>query len=185
MVGNVEHGMMKSPPMDSTHGRQRRAWHAIIAIGQHIRSNDVGRGMPSSPLGSTYGRTTSGKACHRSPWTAHMVERRRVWHSIMDLRQHTRLNDVGRGMQSSPMDGKHGRTTSVVACYHLLWTAQTVGRRRAWHPSSVLGSTDGRTASGVACHHRPWTAHTVGNVGRGITSPPLDSTHGRMTSGVA
>ena len=26
-----------------------RAWHAIMAIEQHIRSDDVGRGMPSSP----------------------------------------------------------------------------------------------------------------------------------------
>ena len=26
------------------------AWHAIIPIGQHRRSNDVGRGIPSSPL---------------------------------------------------------------------------------------------------------------------------------------
>ena len=29
---------------------RRRAWHAIIAFGQHTRSNDVGRVMPSSLL---------------------------------------------------------------------------------------------------------------------------------------
>ena len=44
-----------------------RALHAIITFGQHIRLIDVGRGMPSSPLGSTHGRTKSGVACHRSP----------------------------------------------------------------------------------------------------------------------
>uniref|UniRef100_A0A494G8M9 Uncharacterized protein n=1 Tax=Solanum lycopersicum TaxID=4081 RepID=A0A494G8M9_SOLLC len=29
---------------------RRRAWHAIINIGQHRQSNDVGRGIPLSPL---------------------------------------------------------------------------------------------------------------------------------------
>ena len=64
--------------------RQRRAWHAIITLGLQTRSNDVrrempsaplqhrqpngvGRGMPSSPLGSTDGRTASGVACHHRP----------------------------------------------------------------------------------------------------------------------
>ena len=31
-----------------------RAWTAKYAFGQHTRSNDVGRGMSSSPLGSTH-----------------------------------------------------------------------------------------------------------------------------------
>ena len=90
---DVGHGMT-SPPLDSTHGRmtsgvachhrlwaahtveRRRARHAIRALGQHTRSNDVGCdmpsppfdntlrkndigcGMPSLPLGSTHGRMT-------------------------------------------------------------------------------------------------------------------------------
>ena len=37
-----------------------RAWTAKYAFGQHTRSNDVGRGMPSSPLDSTKGITRSG-----------------------------------------------------------------------------------------------------------------------------
>ena len=75
---------MSSPPLESTHGRPksgvachhhhwathtvelRRACHAIIAYGQHKRSNDVRRDMPSSPLESTHGRTTSGVACHHN-----------------------------------------------------------------------------------------------------------------------
>ena len=85
------HGMT-SPPLDSTHDRmmfgrachhclwaahtvdRRRAWHEITASGQHTRSNDVGRDMPSPPLGSTHDRMTSGVACHHIAWTANTVD---------------------------------------------------------------------------------------------------------------
>ena len=75
---------------------QCRAWHAIIALEWKTRSNDVRRGMPSSPLDSTHGRTTPGMACHHHLW------------------QHKRSNDIGRGMPSSPLGSTHGRTTSGV-----------------------------------------------------------------------
>ena len=106
-------------------------------------------------------------------------------------------------MTTPPLDSTHGRTTSGVTCHHLLWTAHTVGRRRAWRaiislkkhrrsdgvrrgmPSSPLESTNGKLSLCVTCHHSPWTAHTVGNVGQGIKSPPLDSTHGQTTSSMA
>ena len=172
---------MPSSPLGSTHGRttsgvachhrlwtahteeRRRAWHDIITFGQHTRwnyvgrgmpssplgstkwSNDVGRGMPSSPLGSIHGRTTSGVACHNRLKAAHTVERHRAWHDITTFGQHTRLNDVGRGM-----------------------------------PASSLGSTNGRTTSGVACHHR-----LSNDVGHGMSSSPLGCRNGRTTSGVA
>ena len=154
-------------------------WHAIIAFGQHTRSSNIGRGIPSSPLGSTDGRTTSSVACHYRPWVAHTVERRRTWHTVIAVGQHTRLNDVGRGMPSSPLVSINGQTTSGVVCPHRLWVAHTVERRRAWRaiiafgqhirsidvgcgmPSSPLDSTHGCTTSGVACHHRLWAAHTV------------------------
>ena len=119
--------------LDSTHGRQRRAWLDINALGQHTWSDDVGRGMTSPPLDNTHGRTTSGVTCHHRLWTAHTVERRRAWHTIIALWQHTWSNDVGRGMTSPPLDSTHGRTTSGVKCQHRLWTAHTVERRRAWH----------------------------------------------------
>ena len=93
----------------------RRAWHALIAFGQHTRSNDVWRGMPSSPLDITHGR------------------QRQSWHDITSLGKHTRSDDVEHGMTSSPLDSTHGRTTSGVACHHCLWTARTVERHRAWH----------------------------------------------------
>ena len=133
-VGNVGCGMT-SPPLDSTHSRttsgvayhhrikahtveRRRAWHAIIALGQHTRLNDVRRDMPSPDLDSAHGRTTLGVACHHHLWAAHMVERRQAWHAIIAFRRHTRSNDIGRVMQSSPLEGTHDRTTSGVACYY-------------------------------------------------------------------
>ncbi len=156
---------LQNTPLGSTHGRttsgvachhrlwaahtfeRRRAWHAIIAFGQYTRSNDVGRGMPPSPLGSTHVRATSGVACHHRLW-AHTVERRLAWHAIFAFLQHTRSNDVGRGMPSSPFDSIDGRPSSGVACHHSPWTAQTVGRRR-----TCLHTTVGRglPASVVAC----------------------------------
>ena len=135
--------------------------------------------MPSSPLGSTHGRTTSGVACHHRLWAAHTVERRRAWHAIIALGRQTRSNDVWRGMPSSLSGSTNGRMTLGVACHHRLWAAQTVGRRRLLHsiiavgqhtqsndvgrgmPSSPLGTTHCRTMSGVACHHRHIEAHTL------------------------
>ena len=153
-------------------------------------------------------------ACHHSPWTANRVERReawhaiiafkpadtvgrrRAWHAIISLGRQTRSNDVGGGMPSPPLDNTHSRTTSSVACHHLLWAALTVGRLRAWHAITAFGQHTRSAMSGVALHHRPWKAHTVerrlawhdiialgrhtaGNVERGMTSLPLDNTHDR------
>ena len=63
----------------------RREWHIIIALEQHTQSNDVKRGIQSSPLGRTHGLTTSCVACHHRLWAAHTVERRRAWHAILAL----------------------------------------------------------------------------------------------------
>ena len=43
------------------------AWTTKYTLGLHSLSKDVGRGMPSPPLDSTHGRTTSGVACHHHP----------------------------------------------------------------------------------------------------------------------
>ena len=67
-------------------GRQHRAWHDITALGQHTRSDYVGRGMTLAPLDSTHSQTTSGVACHHSPWMANTVKRRRARHAIIALR---------------------------------------------------------------------------------------------------
>ena len=181
---------------------QCQALHAIAAFGQHTRSNDVGRGMPSSPLGSTHGRTLSGVVCHHRLWVAQTIERRRAWHVITTLGLHARSDDVRRGMTSPPLDN------------------HTVERHWAWHDITALGlharsddverdmtstlldSTHGQMTLGVACHHRLWTAHMVercrawhatiaiwqykqsNDVGGSMPSPPLDYMHGRTTSGV-
>ena len=99
---------------------RRRASHYITSFGQSTRSNNVGCDMPSAPLESAHGRTTSGVACHHHLWAAHTS------------------NYVGRGMPSSPLGSTNGRTTSGVACQHHLWAAHTVERRRAWHAITAL-----------------------------------------------
>ena len=87
--------------------RRHRAWHDIIALGQHTRSDYVGHDMTSPPLDGTHGRKMSGVACHHRPWEAHTVKLRRVWHDITALGQHAQLDDVGRGMTSPPFDRTH------------------------------------------------------------------------------
>ena len=129
---------MTSPPLDSTHGKQRRAWHDIFSFGQHTRS-DVRRGMPSAPLDNTHSRTTSGVACHQHLWAAQTVERRRAWHAITALGRQTRSNDVRRGMPSWPLGNTEVRTASGIACHHRLWAAHTIERHRAWHDIIAFG----------------------------------------------
>ena len=161
-VGNIRRGM-KSPPLDSTHGRhigrvmmtspplectharQRRAWHHITALGQHTQ------------------KATSCVAFHHRPLTSHTVGRRRAWRDITTLGQHTWSNNVERGMPSSRLASTHDRTASGMACHHYHWESQTVKRRHAWHEITALG-----------LHAQ------LEDVGRGITSPPLDSTEGRQ-----
>ena len=148
---------MISPPLYNTHDQTtssvafyyrlwaahkvelRRVWHAIIAFGKHQWSNDVGRRMPTSPLGSTQGRTTSGVACQHRLWAAHMVKQRLAWHAIFAFGQRKRSNDVGRGMTSPPLDSANGRMTSGATCHHVLWKAHTVERRRVWHAIITFG----------------------------------------------
>ena len=101
--------------------RLRRAWHEITSLRQHTWSDDVGRGMPSSSLGSTNGRTTP------------------TWHANITFGQHTRSNDVERGMTSPPLDSAHGRTTSSATCHHLLLKEHTIERRQAWHAIITFG----------------------------------------------
>uniref|UniRef100_A0A3Q7HMF4 Uncharacterized protein n=1 Tax=Solanum lycopersicum TaxID=4081 RepID=A0A3Q7HMF4_SOLLC len=102
---------------------------------------------------------SSGVTCHHRLWTTHTVGLHLAWHDITAFGHHTLLNNVGRGMPSSPLGNTHahGRQTR----------SNDVGRDM---PSPPLKST-----------HSPTTSeHTVSNIGRGMTSPPLDSTHGRQ-----
>ena len=159
--------------------------------------------MPSPPLESTHGRTTSGVACHHRLWEAHTIKRRLAGHAIIAHGRQTRSNDFWRDMPSPPLDSTHGRTTLGMACYHHLWAAQTIERHSAGHARIAHGR---QTRSNNVWHdmqsclreahtverRRAWynvTAfghHTQSNVvGRDMPSSPLDSTHGRTKSGVA
>ena len=115
--------------------------------------------MPSPPLDSKHGRTSSGMACYNRLWAAHTIERRWAWHDITAFGQHTQSNDVGREMPKPPLDSLHGRTTSSVAFHYRLWAAHTVERPLAWHAIIAFGQ-----------HKRS------NDVRRGMTSPPLDCT---------
>ena len=137
-------------PLDSTHTRntsdvechhrlwtartigRRRACHAIIAFGQHTRSNDIRHSMPSSPLGSTNGRRTSRVACHNLLWAAQTYEEHHALHDIIALGLHVRSDDVRCGMISPPLDSTHGR------------------QRRAWHDITALGQHTWLATSGMA-----------------------------------
>ena len=136
---------MTSPPLDSTHGRtklgmtchhhpctartvrRRQVWHAITALEKHTQSNDVRRCMKSPPLDCTHDRTMSGVTCHHHLWAAPSVERRLLWHVIIAVGQHTRLNDVVRGMISPPLENTHGRKKLGMTFHHRPCTARTIG----------------------------------------------------------
>ena len=139
----------------------RRAWHEIIAFGQHRQSKDVRCGMLSSPLCSIHGRTTSGVACNYLLWAAQTVRRRRAWYAILALGRQTWSNDVERGMPSSPLGSTYGPTTSGVACHHRLWAAHTVERRWVWHAIIAFGQLIRSS-----------------DVGRAVQSSSLGSTYG-------
>ena len=142
---------------------------AHIDLAKHTRSDDIWRGMPSSILGKTRSRTTSGvtyhlcpypanivekstdMACHHHLWEAYTVGRRRVWHAIMALGQHTWSHYVGRGRLSSPLGSIH-----------------RVGQCWAWHAIIALGK-------------HTWSD----NVRHGILSSSLHRTHDQTISRLA
>ena len=137
--------------------------------------------MPSSPLGSTNGRTASGVTFHRRPWTANTVECRRACNSIIFFGQYARSTLSGVTSHHGPWTPH----TSGVACHHHLWEAHTVERRRAWHASIALDGKHSRMPSGVEFHHLLWAVRTIDIVGRDIPSWPLDTTHDRTKLVVA
>ena len=153
--------------------------HDITAFGQHTRSNNVGRDMPSLPLDNTHGQMTTSVACHHPLWAAYMVELRRRGMPLSPLGSINGRTTSGVACQHH-LWAAHRRTTSGVACQHCLWAAHTVERCSAWHditsfgqrirsnnvergmPSPPWDITHGQTMSGVVCYHRLWAAQTVG-----------------------
>ena len=125
---------------------KHRAWMAIITLGQHIRSDDVGSGMLALHTHYTHSRTTSRMACHNHFFTAHTngknwawhaisplentkVEGRQAFHARVDFGQHTRSDDGGHDMPSKSLDNTNSLTTSGMACYHNPCRGNTVRQR--------------------------------------------------------
>ena len=143
------------------------------------------RGIPSLPLDSTHGQTTSGETCNHRPWTTRMVEQHQAWHDITTLGLQARSDDVGRGMTSPPLDCTHGRMRSIMACHQRPWTAHTVRRRPVWHSITALGQHTRSNNIGVTCHHRLWQYTRSNDVECGMQKSRLGSTHGRTMSRMA
>ena len=121
--------------------------------------------MPSAPLGSTGGRTTSVFTCHLLTLIAHTVGGCRAWHAIIALGQLTRSNYIRRGMPSWPLDYTHDR---------------------AWHSIIDLGQqTHDRITSGVASNIALQKHRTSKDVWQGMLSSPLECTHDQMMLGVS
>ena len=131
-----------------------RALHVLIAFGYHTLSEDVGRGMPTCPMGSTHGWMISGMGCHHSLWKTYMTGRDRQCYAIIAIGKHTRLDDVGCDMSSLTLDSTHCEMTS--AWYAIIAVGQHIRLEnvRRGIPSRLLSRTNGHTTSGVAVNHR-------------------------------
>ena len=122
----------------------------------------------------------------------------------MDLGQHTWLDDVGHGMQSSTLGSKRGWKTSGMTCNLRPWSAHAVARRRVLHVIIALGQHKWLNFFGHGMQSFPfdkihrdrriraWHAiislgkHTQpDNVGCGILSLTFECTHDRTMLGVA
>ena len=136
---------------------RRRAWHDNTALGQHARSDDIGRGMPSSPLDSIHDWKMSVMSCYpcpwkahtialrlvlqcyNHPWAAHTIGRRRALNVIIALGQYTWQNYVSCDKLSSPLKSIHDGTMSGGTGYHRPWKSQTIIRCQAWHANIAFG----------------------------------------------
>ncbi|TMW81654.1 hypothetical protein EJD97_008475 [Solanum chilense] len=160
-----------------------RAWHAIIALGQHTRLNYVRRGTPSSPLDSIHAMGQHRALHPTSPFDnieAHMIERHRrvMTSSTLDYthepstsgvayhhfpfaaHMHTQLDVDERVMPLSPLDRTHNRDRLRQACHSIIPLGRTQGQHRAWHAIiALVWHTHGRRTSGVACNHHCWTSY--------------------------
>ena len=153
---------MISYPLDNIHGRTtssvtchnvpltahtvglRRACQAIIALGMHIRWNDVSHGMPSFPLEGIHNRTTLGVAYYHRPLIAHSIERCWASCSCKAIRQHTLSDKVRSDVPSLHLDNtqwkdvRHGNPSSPMDT--ITWS-EYIGHGM---PSWPLSSTHGR-----------------------------------------
>ena len=88
----------------------RQAWHAVMNLGQHTRSETVRHDMPLSPLDSIHGQKNLGMECYLRPKTAHMVRQCWAWKCYhLPLEAHT--------------VGWRQALNAIIA----LWTTHTIG----------------------------------------------------------
>ena len=76
---------------------------------------------------------TLSVACDCCPWNAHKYGQRPSWNSIISLKHHTRLDDIGFRMQQRPLDNTHSHTTSSMAFHHSNWIIHMVEQRQSWN----------------------------------------------------
>ena len=111
-----------------------RVWHARMEFVKHTQSDDIGRVIPSSPLGSTYSWMTSSVTCHHRAWVEHTTDRCQELHAIFALGQSERSDYVWHGMPLSPFDRTQVRRGMAV-----LPLGSTQGRRTSvWHAIIAL-----------------------------------------------
>ena len=84
---------------------------------------------------------TVGIACYHLHWKTYTVGLRQAWHAIIAFGLHTRSDNVGRVMPSSPLECTYTRTKSGVTFHHRPWTVHTVRQGRLSIPARPLGST--------------------------------------------
>ena len=106
--------------------RQHGAWHAIMAIGQYTQLDDVGRGNAIIALRMYTWSDDFERGMPSLPLERYTIKRRLVWHVIIALRKHTRLDYVWHCMSARNLGSTHGRMTLGVKCYHCHWAAQAV-----------------------------------------------------------
>ena len=107
----------------------------IIALEKNTVSDDIGRGLLSSPYVRIHDRMTSRVTSSLESWAIFKVERCRAWHNIIVLGHHQRSDDVRRDFPSSPLVSTHGQTTSGMAWNHIPWKTYT-GSYNARHGMS-------------------------------------------------
>ena len=107
---------------------QHRVRYAIIALGLHTWSVNIGCGMPTWALGRINGRKTSGVTCHHRPFAAHTIRFFRAWHAHMVLGQHTQSSDIDCCIPSSTLGSILFQMMSGVAGPHGPLATHTFGR---------------------------------------------------------
>ena len=153
--------------------------------------------MQLSLLECRHNQMTSDVTCYLCHLKAHMIGRLQAWNDPMALLQHKWLDDVGRGMPSSPFDSTYGQKWNTIISIgqftesdHVRRDIFSLGQHTWWDdikslmPSSPLDSIhrDGQC--------RAWLVitalgkHTLSDeVESEILSLPLDCTHAQPTLG--